>query len=379
MILRNVSYINSIDEKLFSESLIHIKNGIIEDIISSDEDVKIDSEHSLDLTGYTLLPGFINAHSHTGFKQLGGVIFNDFHLSYLEKSLNEGVTTIRDEGMFSDFEIDNYVKRKQEISKSDMYPTIIGVGKFFSAKGGYGGTSPIGIDNIQELNVSFDKALADGIDMVKTVLEDGLDESTFGLPKLSEEMLKELCDLAHANNLRVSAHVTQSHNLEKLINAGIDDAAHMVYDFLSDELIKQMVKKKIAVVPTLTFYKMIKDKFQAPLLEIAKDNLIRFVKAGGLVGVGDDFIEEELPWYRLGLPRMELELLKEAGLTNFQIIQALTINGSIICGVYKIVGTIEKGKKADLVIVKGNPLENINYLFDVAMVIKNGKIVIDNT
>lgn len=50
-----------------------------------------------------------------------------------------------------------------------------------------------------------------------------------------------------------------------------------------------------------------------------------------------------------------------------------------ICGVDKVVGTIEKGKKVDLVIVKGNPLENISYLFDVAMVIKNGKIVIDNT
>ena len=82
MILRNVSYINSIDEKLFNESLIHIKNGIIEDIISSDEDVKIDSEHSLDLAGYTLLPGLINAHSHTGFKQLGVTTINNFQLSY---------------------------------------------------------------------------------------------------------------------------------------------------------------------------------------------------------------------------------------------------------------------------------------------------------
>lgn len=53
---------------------------------------------------------------------------------YLEQSLREGVTTIRDEGMLSDYKIKNYVKRKQEISELDKYPTIIGVGKFFRQK-----------------------------------------------------------------------------------------------------------------------------------------------------------------------------------------------------------------------------------------------------
>lgn len=67
--------------------------------------------------------------------------------------------------------------------------------------------------------------------------------------------------------------------MKRLIAAGIDDAGHMVYDQLSDELITDLVQKNVYVVSTLTVLKMFEDKFGAPLLETGKSNVRRFVEA----------------------------------------------------------------------------------------------------
>ena len=108
------------------------------------------------------------------------------------------------------------------------------------------------------------------------------------------------------------------------------------------------------------------------------ENVFRFVQAGGKIGLGNDFIEEELPWYRPGMPKTELQLLKEAGLTNMQIIIAATKHAAEICSVNHEVGTIERGKIADLIIVEGNPLEDLECVYNIKMVIKEGCIVVEN-
>lgn len=340
------------------------------------EDVKSNKfDRIIDLSGLTVLPGFINAHVHSGFKYLNGKPYRGFHEDFLKACINEGITTIRDEGMFTDDSINDVIENKKLLDSSNKYPRIITTGKFFSAPGGYGGMEPIQITSKEEARARVNEVLNMGIDMIKTVLEDGLDPSTFGLPKLSDELLKAICDEAHLQGAKVSAHVTQAHNLKRLVDAGIDDAGHIVYDDLSDELILKMVEKNTYVVPTLTVLKMINDKYGAPVLEKGKENVYRFVEMGGRIGLGNDFIEEESPWYRLGMPTMELQLLKEAGLTNMQIILAATKNGAEICGIEKYVGTVEKGKKADLLIVKGNPLKNIDCIYNVKMVIKDGIII----
>lgn len=237
---------------------------------------------------------------------------------------------------------------------------------------------PIPISSVEEAEKMVNEVLDKGIDMIKTVLEDGMDPSTIGLPKLSDELLKAICDQAHRRGAKVSAHVTQAHNLNRLVEAGIDDAGHMVYDDLSDELIDQMIKKDVFVVPTLSVLKMIQDKYGAPLLKKGMENVFRFVQAGGKIGLGNDFIEEELPWYRLGMPKIELQLLKEAGLTNMQIIIAATKHAAEICSIDHKVGTVERGKIADLFIVEGNPAEDLECIYNVKMVIKEGCIVMEN-
>lgn len=280
--------------------------------------------------------------------------------------------------MLSNDSIDDMLKQKNLLDKNTAYPNVIATGKFFSAPGGYGGQAPITVTTVDEVRQKVNEIVDKGVKVIKTVLDDGMDPSTFGLPKLSEELLKEICEVAHSRGVKISAHVTQAHNLKVLVQAGITDAGHMVYDELSYDLMNEMIEKNIYFVPTLTLYKFIQDKYGAPLLEKAMSNLQRFIAAGGKIALGDDFIEEEEPWYRLGMPLMEIELLQQCGLTPMEIIVAATKHGSEVCNVSNEIGTVEIGKKADLLIIERNPLEDLNAIKNIFMVIKDGNIIVNN-
>ena len=353
-----------------NKKILFIEKMVNENVI--DDKCKI-----LNLDGATILPGFINAHAHTGFKFIKDKLCEGFQDKYLDACIREGVTTIRDEGMLSDNSIDDMLKQKNLIDKVTSYPNVIMTGKFFSAPGGYGGQAPITVTTVEEVRHKVNEILDKGMKVIKTVLDDGMDPSTFGLPKLSEELLKEICDVAHSRGAKISAHVTQAHNLEVLVRAGINDAGHMVYDDLSDDLISEMIEKNIYFVPTLTVFKFIQDKYGAPILENSMNNLKRFIKAGGKIALGDDFIEEEEPWYRLGLPLIEIELLQQCGLTPMEIIVAATKHGSEVCNASNEIGTVEIGKRADLIILEGNPLENFNCIRNIFMVIKDGNVIVN--
>ena len=106
----------------------------------------------LDLSGLTLLPGLINAHVHAGFKHLKGEPLGDFHQDYLLACLQDGVTTLRDEGMFIDSTLEEVVLRKQHFTQPH-FPRIVTTGKYFAAPGGYGGMQPISITSVEDARI----------------------------------------------------------------------------------------------------------------------------------------------------------------------------------------------------------------------------------
>lgn len=328
----------------------------------------------IDLKGLVVLPGFIHTHAHTSFKFMQNEPLQGYHTEYLAACLAEGITTVRDEGMTTAATIDDVITHTKGLD-SGAFPRMITTGKVFTAPGGYGGQDPIGVGSVDEARLKVREVLEQGIHCIKTALEDGYDPGTIGLPQLNQVLLESICREARSMGAYVSAHVTNAHNLQILVNAGINDAAHMIYDRLDDDLIRQMVDSNVRIVPTLTVLKMFQDKFGAPLLEQGLDNVRRFVQAGGEIGLGDDFIEEISPWYRLGMPWEEIRLLGEAGLTPMQIITAATSTGAKICNLAHETGTVETGKKADLFVIKGDPLTDMANLRNVKFVMKDGRIV----
>ncbi|MNC05601.1 dihydroorotase [compost metagenome] len=378
IVLTNGTLIDGTGGQPIQDVTIEIGNGRFRAITQQETGSRIMNENvqEIDLRGLTILPGFIHAHAHTGFKWLQGQPLHGYHKDYLSACLREGITTVRDEGMTTDATVATVDEVLLHTNQLDgpAFPRILTSGKVFTAPGGYGGQAPIEVASVEEARLKVREVLAQGVHFIKTALEDGYDPSTFGLPKLNKELLQAICQEAAKSGAYVSAHVTSSSNLQILVDAGINDAAHMIYDRLDDDLIRQMVERNIRIVPTLTVLQMFQDKFGAPLLQQGLDNVRRFVLAGGEIGLGDDFVEEEDPWYRLGMPWEEIRLLGEAGLTPMQIIVAATSTGARIGNVALELGTIEIGKRADLFVVEGDPLSDIENLRNVRLVMKEGHI-----
>lgn len=366
LILVNGYLIDGTGTEPVKNAVVGIKDGKIASVVKDDEfKLKAEKCKVIDLKGKTILPGFINTHVHINFSDP----------EYIKKWLYSGITTVRDMGILGTLEVTDVLEKRDTILNTNEFPRIIIAGKFITALGGYGGCNPIGITSEEEAVKKVNELLDMGCDLIKTVLEDGYDPSTFGLPKLSNELLKAICDEAHNKGAWVSAHVSQAKNLEILVDAGINEAAHNVCDKISDELIEKMVKKNVYMVPTMNLYKAFSEKYGAAFYDTCVDNLVRFIQAGGKIAIGTDFIEEDLPWFELGLPFYELQLLKDSGLDNKKIITALTKNGAEVIGLSDRIGTIERNKIADIIVVNGNPLMNLECLKDINLIIKNGKII----
>ncbi len=125
-----------------------------------------------------------------------------------------------------------------------------------------------------------------------------------------------------------------------------------------------MLDSKTALVPTLTAQGM---------NGYSLSNLRRFVDAGGNVAMGND--GGYVAGLEIGMPITELEAMMDAGMTPMQIIVASTKNAAEVCRLSDKLGTIEFDKVADILVVRGNPLEDLHALLDVERVIHGGTVI----
>lgn len=191
------------------------------------------------------------------------------------------------------------------------------------------------------------------------------------LPVFSEEESRAIIDTAHRRGVPVTVHVTAVMNLAKAVDYGFDEIAHMVADRLSDgQLITKMIASDIHWVPTLELWSFFN------LAPAAVANLRGFVQAGGKVALGTDFSGALKP-FQLGMPMREIELMQEAGMTPMQIVVAATKHAAHVCNLEATLGTLERGKVADVLVVNGDPLQDLHALTNVRLVVRSGTIIRD--
>jgi imidazolonepropionase-like amidohydrolase len=313
----------------------------------------------IDVQGATLLPGFFNAHVHGAYAA-----------ERLAAWAKEGVTTVRDLGAYPWPPSRALLNR---IEQDNRYARLISGGIFITPLGGYpiavfGGNGKT-ISTTEEAPQAVNEMLAQGADVIKISLESG---QVFGqaIPMLTTEQVKAIVATAHQRGTRVSAHATVTKDLKRAINEGIDDVAHMVVDPIDDDLIKAMIDRDMYWVPTLELWKNVGRGQDANVIE----NLKRYAAAGGKVALGTDFEGYYTP-FQLGMPTKEIAWLSEAGMTPMQIIVAATKNAAHVSNVEKDLGTLEVGKIADVLIVQGDPLQDLQTLSNVQYVIHNGEVI----
>jgi len=305
----------------------------------------------LDVRGRTVLPGFMNVHAH----------YTHIVSNMLEWG-REGVTTIRD---LVSLEWGLYVSGKNYLAQNagdPRLPRILFAGLCLDVPGGRPRTNGFFLTSIDDARAKVNYLLDNGVGVIKVYLEDG---SLFGetWSVMPPEMLRAIVETAHARNVRVSAHVQELWCLVLALDCGVDDIAHSILDReIPGDVIERMIRMDTYLVPTLEIYY----RLSPPgVIETAKANLRRLNDAGAPIAVGTDFE----PGLETGMPSTEMLLMRQCGMTPMQIIVAATKHGAHVCGLDSELGTIESGKIADVLVVDGDPLTDLNVL-------KNNRVLV---
>lgn len=379
------------------------------------EDVEIPKEAEvIDATGKTMMPGLIDSHMH-----LMGMKTDNF----IEETLivPEGVKLLRagnDAGLLLDAGFTtvkdcggaNAVYIKRAIAEGTLRgPRILAAGYILTQTFGHADLThflPIemsdvrtahgkGIalicDGVEECTKAARYALREGADFIKVCTTGGV-MSERDRPEHTQftvDEIKAIVKVAHFAGAFVTAHCQGTEGMHNSIEGGIKTIDHAFYP--DDEAIEMGKKKGVVFVPTLSIMKRINEggleagypEWAVQKSREAWDNVVKNIarlrEAGATLAAATDFGGSKL--MKMGTNALELELLvKHCGFTPMDAIVSATLNGAKACGLEDRIGTIEKGKLADIIIVDGDPLKDIKILQNldrIKMVIKEGVIEVD--
>jgi imidazolonepropionase-like amidohydrolase len=341
-----------------------------------------DGADVIDVEGQTIVPGFIDAHYHNDYSKLMAPLF-----------LHNGVTSVRDPGAWVDI-YDSVRMTGKPIPRLfltgphiDMYPPAYPDNSYL-------------VKDPEEGRLAVELFARQGATAIKVYF------------RLPVTIIREICNAAHEQGLPVTGHLEIA-NARDAINAGLDGIEHitsfgtcllplrevekykqavtadnnarnqgrynawnsiqMENNSAVDSLIAFLADKGTYVCPTLAVFERQPDRGDSVTVN-GFQNMLKFTglgsKAGVRIVVGSHtwvpYAENGFAYFR------EMELLQDAGMTPMQIIQAATIENARFLRIDERLGTIEKGKLADLVLIEGNPLTDIRDMRNIKRVMLNG-------
>lgn len=363
------------------------------------------SETILDAQGGTILPGLIDTHVHmmmeyTPVQQRLETPFSFMYYQaaeYLKNTLHAGITSVRD-ALGTDLGVKKAVEdgliAGPRLQLSINALTITGGhGDGYTTSGqtvellpaGYPGMPEGKCDGVEEVRKTTREMLRAGADVIKVHATGGVLSATDHpeFTQFSLEELKVIVEEAHfRKGIKVMAHAQGAEGIKNAVKAGIHSIEHGI--FLDDEAIELMLENGTFLVPTLLAPVSVLELAEEAgmpdsavqkskeVIEIHKESIAKAYKAGVKIAMGTD--AGVMPH---GTNLRELELMTDAGLTPMESIVATTKTAAECLGWEERLGTLEAGKLADVVIVKGDPLADIGSLADnenIRVVIKDGKI-----
>jgi len=356
----------------------------------------------IDLGDATLMPGFIDAHTHLTMDfnpDYNGAMLKGLQMTIAERSIRAtvnarktlmaGFTTVRDVGS-SDF-VD--VGMRNAINSGIVPgPRMLVAVHALGATGGhcddqdsfrYGifghetGVEEGVIDTPDDARRAVRFNIKYGADVIKTCASGGVLSPTddVDVPQLSQGELNALVDEAHTLRRKTAAHAHGAEAAKRAIRAGIDSIEHGT--FLDDEALRMMHDHGTFLVPTLTTRVGLKESKFPPAVEAKaeaavkqQDALVkRAVALGVKIALGTDAAV-----FPHGENALEFTFMAADGLSNAQSLMAGTSAGAELLGLADKVGSLKAGMMADIVAVPGNPVDDIKVTQQVILVMKRGVI-----
>lgn len=369
-----------------------------------DEGQPLDGYEVVDLKGGYLMPGLINLHVHLAgngtpsakprdnealvkmlmSNPLTRAVTYRMVCSYAKLELLGGVTTIRTLGGIADMD----TRCRDAAAKGKVLaPRILAANEGISVPGGHmaGSVAVAAQDNAQAL-AQLDKAAAQQVDVVKLMITGGvLDAKEKGTPgelKMQPEMVKAVCDKAHERGYKVAAHVESPEGVRVALENGVDSIEHGAA--MDEETIRLYKEKGAFVCATISPalpYAMFdlsvsgaseKDQYNG---RIVFDGIVEGAKtalANGIpVGLGNDvgcpYITQYDFWREL------CYFHKYCGVSNQFALHTATLRNAQLAGIGDVTGSIEPGKSADFIVTKNDPLEDLEALRELELVVCRGR------
>lgn len=360
----------------------------------------------VDLEGRYIMPGLINMHVHLAgngkpqkkqrdneklVKTLMGTalsravaykVVSDF----ARTELLSGVTTIRTVGGLGDFD----TRLRDEIAAGKRVgPRILAANEGISVPGGHmAGSVAVAAHSIDEALKQLEHAENEKVDLVKLMITGGvLDAKEKGVPgelKMKPEMVKAVCDRAHAAGYKVAAHVESPDGVKVALANGVDSIEHGAKP--DDEMIRLFKEKNAflctTISPAVPYALFDRSLTNATEVEqyngnIVFDGIVECAKAALAndipVVLGNDV---GCPWItQYDFWRELCYFHKYTGVSNAFALYTATKRSAELAGIGDITGSIEKGKCADMIVTKDNPLDGLEALRHVDMVIARGRVI----
>jgi imidazolonepropionase-like amidohydrolase len=399
-VLKSARLFDSTTGTMVTPGMLVVSNGIIQSVGNGSAPA---GATVLDLGDATLLPGFIDAHTHLSDEF--NPDYNGDALLSLQRPISEkairatanarktvmaGFTTVRDVGSsdFIDVGLRNSINAgyvpgpRMLVSVHALGSTgghcDDGAGFRFGVFGRETGPEEGVINSPDQARFAVRFNVKYGADVIKTCASGGVLSPTddVDVPQLTQPELDALVDEAHTLHRKTAAHSHGAESSKRAIRAGIDSIEHGT--FLDDEAMRMMHDRGTFLVPTLaTRVGLAESKFP-PLVQAKatravqqQDAMVKRALALGVkIALGTDAAV-----YPHGDNALEFALMVADGMTPAQSLMAGTTSAAELLGLTDKIGALKPGMLADVVAVQGNPIENIKATQSVIFVMKDGAIL----
>jgi imidazolonepropionase-like amidohydrolase len=376
--------------RMLADHILVLAGGRITAVAGTGELPSESDAHVVDVAGRTILPGLIDSHFHLMSRSAVEADAEFVTTSTVDglltarRAIEAGVTTVRDPGC----KHRGIHALKREIAAG----RVPGPRTFAAGPNVVGSGAPVdwrnvfadGVDEVRKV-VRLERLA--GADFIKLVLSHttGASRWTTCIRYLTDEEIEAAVSEAHLLGARTGCHCEGLPAARGAVRAGMDVIDHGLA--LDDELVAAMVDRGTFYVPTLwafssnthlNYVGTIREDqypdYEERIGRVHRESVQRAMAAGLTIGAGSDPIH----WVpACDVLVREIEALVAAGMSPADAIRAATLNGATIIGVEDQLGSLAPGKAADVIVVDGDPLQDLRALARPALVIKAGTVMLD--